>query len=162
MNKIIKALFAAAAVATAAQAGAATATADVPVSIEIIPSCSWKSATNDPNLLTTSNTAEPIRTQFNVAAACNTGIAYSITADVQQKTVSKAGESVQISLHPDASRTSYLANAPLSGVAGELVDVFSANVNQVIYLKVAGQGAGGGFLSGGTIPMTSFTLTINY
>lgn len=162
MNKIVKALLAVATFAVAAQAGAATTTADVPVSIEIIPSCTWMSATNDPNLLTTSNTAAPIQTQFNVAASCNTGVAYSITADAQQKTVSKAGENVQISLHPDASRTSYLADVPISGTAGELVDAYEPNVSQVIYLKVAGQGAGGGFLSGGTIPMTSFTLTINY
>lgn len=162
MKQIIKAAFAVVATMAAMQASAATATADVPIAFEVVPSCVWRSATNDPSLLTTPTTTSAILTQFNVAASCNSNTAYSITADAQYKTVLKAGENVQISLHPDASRASYLADSPISGTAGPLVDGNTSNVNQVVYLKVSGQGAGGSFLSGGVIPLTSFTLTINY
>lgn len=166
MNNIMKALFAACAVIAASQASAASQSADVPVTLEIVPACVWRSAVNDPSLLTTPNSTTPILTQFNVAATCNEGTVYTITADAQYKIASKNGEGVKISLHKDASRSTYLADMPISGVAGPLSSTFyfdqPPNVNEVVYLKVTGEGAGGGFVSGGVIPLTTFTLTINY
>lgn len=162
MKQFIKSAFAAAGILAAAHASAASISADVPVVFEVVPSCVWRSVPNDPSLLTTPSTTSAIMTQFNVAASCNSYTAYSITADTQSKLAVKNGEIVQISLHPDASRSSYLADAPITGVAGPLFDGNSTNVAEQVYIKVSGEGDGGSFLSGGVIPLTTFTLTISY
>lgn len=160
----LKLTLAAALLAAAVSANAASLTVDLPISFEIVPSCKWTSTVNDASLLTASDMSKPIEAQFNIAAICTEGTAYAITADAPSKNVNKAGEFVTIALFGDAGRTAPLSTTAVTGVGGQVrgVTEWDNNILHPLYLKVTGEGANGGFLGGGVIPLTSFTLTITY
>ncbi len=143
-------------------ASAASLSVDVPVSVDVLPTCNWASATAES--LSTADLASPATTTVQLIAICDAGVAYTVKSDLDlQSTTLTSGEQVEVGLYSDPSCSTPLASGPgISGTAPDTGAPMGEQIDATVYVRATGAGPGGGFLSSGEIAQRTFALTISY